>query len=65
MIDRGRTLAQFHIEGPALDAALAARGLSWVLVLAAGGGVLWLGSLAMSRHRGEASGTATEVMPPR
>jgi hypothetical protein len=47
MIDRGRVLGQFRVQWPELDAAFAAKATTWLLLLTAAGGVLWLGAKLM------------------
>lgn len=56
MIDRGRVLGQFRVQWPEFDAAFAAKATTWLLLLIAAGGVLWLGAKLMPPRRRQQSG---------
>lgn len=47
MVERALVLAQFHVQWPALDAALAEKVVTWLLLLAAAAGMMWLGAKFM------------------
>ncbi len=47
MVDRARVLTQFHVRWPAVDAALAEKAVTWLLLLAAAAGLMWLGARLM------------------
>jgi hypothetical protein len=50
MIERADRLRQFRFERPALDAALLARGLRWLMLILVVAGLVWLATL-LFRHR--------------
>jgi hypothetical protein len=56
MIDRGRVLGRFRVQWPEFDAAFAAKATTWLLVLAAAAGALWLGAKLMPPRRRQQSG---------
>jgi len=65
MIDRGRVLGQYKMQWPAFDAAFAVKATTWLLVLAAAGGIMWVGSVVAGRFRRHAHvRPASEVRPP-
>lgn len=49
MLDRGSVLRQFRFEWPALDAALLALALRWLVLFTILGGLLWLVQMAAQR----------------
>jgi uncharacterized membrane-anchored protein YitT (DUF2179 family) len=49
MLDRGNVLRQFRFEWPALDAALLAMLLRWLILFVILGGLLWLFRMALGR----------------
>jgi len=56
MLDRGHVLAQFRFEWPALNAALLASALRWLIVLLLLGGVLWFLQKTFQRWAEHAEG---------
>ena len=58
MLDRGARLQQFQFEWPALDAALLAMLLRWLIVFVVLGGLLWLFRMAVRRLAGRATPSA-------
>ncbi len=56
MLDRGERLSQFQFQWPALTAALLARVLWWMMLLAIAGGVVWTVSLVLRRRNERGKG---------
>ena len=66
MIDRGRTLAEFSFQWPAVDAALAAKVTGWLLLIVVCGGAVRGLAFAMGRLGLPTGGDEpTGVTPPR
>src|SRR5437764_528672 len=63
MLDRGARLRQFSFEWPALDAALLARVLRWLMLFLVLGGMLWLIRMASQKWggRSEAAGSRADA----
>ena len=63
MLDRGARLRQFSFEWPALDAALLALVLRWLVLFMILGGLLWLIRMASQKWggRSEAAGSRADA----
>src|SRR5437016_8397023 len=61
MIERADRLRQFRFEPPALDAALLARGLRWLMSILILAGLVWLATLLLRHRSGRSAGDKAAV----
>ena len=61
MIERADRLRQFRFEPPALDAALLARGLRWLMSILILAGLVWLATLLLRHRSGRSAGDKAVV----